>query len=79
MLFPGLAHMYQWTGERRYFEIGMKAVYIAIVSREHSDPLYALASSVLEQARRENLTADDERMCPACRSNGVRVLLDGKR
>ena len=63
MLFPALGYGYRWTRDRRYLDIGMATVYIAIISREFQDPLYALAAVFLEQAREAGLGADDEKRC----------------
>jgi hypothetical protein len=61
MLFPALAYAYRWTKNKRYLDIGMATTYIAIVSREYRDPLYALAGVFLEQAREAGMGAEDEK------------------
>lgn len=60
MLFAPLGYGYRWTRDRRYLDIGMATTYIAIISREFQDPLYALAAIFLEQAREAGLGAADE-------------------
>jgi len=60
MLFPPLGYGYRWTRDRRYLDIGMATTYIAVISREFQDPLYALAAVFLEQAREAGLGATDE-------------------
>lgn len=61
VLFPVLGYAYHITGDRRYLEIGMTAVYIAMISEQYKDPLYVLAGIFLEQARRAGLGEADER------------------
>ncbi|MEW6356984.1 MAG: hypothetical protein AB1696_11695 [Planctomycetota bacterium] len=61
MLFPALGYAYRWTKDKRYLDIGMVTTYIAIVSREYTDPLYALAGVFLDQAREAGMGAEDEK------------------
>ena len=61
MLFGPLGYAWRWTSDRRYLDLGMGATYIAIVSGEYRDPLYALAAVFLEQARQAGLGPEDER------------------
>jgi len=61
MLFPPLGYAYRWTKNKRYLDIGMATTYIAIISREYRDPLYALAGVFLEQAKEAGMGADDEK------------------
>lgn len=61
MLYGPLGYAWRWTSDRRYLDLGMGATYIAIVSGEYRDPLYALAAVFLEQARQAGFGAEDER------------------
>lgn len=61
MLFPPVGYAYRWTQDKRYLYLGMATTYIALISREYQDPLYALAGVFLEQAREAGLGAADER------------------
>jgi hypothetical protein len=61
MLFPPLGYAYAWTKNKRYLDIGMTTTYIAIISREYQDPLFALAGVFLQQAREAGLGAEDEK------------------
>lgn len=60
MLFPALGYAYRWTGDKRHLEMGMTLVYAAILSREYTDPLYALAAVFLQQAREAGFGQEEE-------------------
>jgi len=62
MLFPALAYAYRWTQDERYLRMGMTTTYIAIISREFRDPLYALAGVFLDQAQAAGLGPADEKI-----------------
>lgn len=63
VLFPALGYAYRATGDRRYLDIGMTTVYIAMICGECHDPMYVMAGLFLEQARQAGFGEADEERC----------------